>query len=328
MESESSLEKQELKNELVQGMEVARKLKAELGLESSAQNRDLLVERILSSYDKALLILRWNGSVSKSHTLQQPTKTSPPQSPLPHKQELKHTSQKRKLIPKLVNHVKVNSESGFEGLHEDGYSWRKYGQKDILGNKYPRSYYRCTFRNTKDCWVTKQVQRSEDDPNIFDITYKGSHTCSKGKKNAVVSAESPEMQEKPQESQTNFQNMLTVATTNPGNEETACSFTSPSTSIGFRTQENQNFLPSVLENNPFSGSLSQTQLLSPNTPESNYFPSPFCAYELEGIYSNPCSEFDVSEIISAHTSTINSPIFDFDFSLDPNFRFNASRFSS
>ncbi|MED6203537.1 WRKY Transcription Factor [Stylosanthes scabra] len=321
MESESSLEKQELKKELVQGMEVARKLKAELGLESSAQNRDLLVERILSSYDKALLILRWNGSVSKSHTLQQP------QSPLPNKQELKHTSQKRKLMPKLVNRVKVNSENGFEGSHEDGYSWRKYGQKNILGNKYPRSYYRCTFRNTKDCWATKQVQRSEDDHNIFDITYKGSHTCSKGKKNAAMPAESPEMQEKPQESQTNFQNMLTVATANLGNEETACSFTSPLTSFGFRTQENQNFLPSVLENDPFSGSLFQTHLLSPNTPESNYFPSPFCANELEGTYSNPCLEFKVPEIISAHTSTTNSPIFDFDFSVDPNFRFNASRFS-
>ncbi|RYR10424.1 hypothetical protein HN873_050791 [Arachis hypogaea] len=333
MECEGSWEKSELKSELVQGMEVARKLKAELELESSADNRDLLVDKILSSYDKALLILRWSGSVSKPHTLHQSTKTSPPHSPLPHnhQQELKHSSQKRKMISKWVNQVKVNSENGFEGSHEDGYSWRKYGQKDILGSKYPRSYYRCTFRNTKDCWATKQVQRSEDNPNIFEITYKGSHTCSKGKKNVAMSAKSPDIQE-PQEHHTNFQNMLSVTAAKPGNEEMACSFTSPSTSSGCRTQENQNLLPSILENNPFLGSLSQTHLLLPNTPESNYFPSPFCANELDGIYSNRCSEFDVSEIISAHTSATNPPIFDFDFSLDPlelgqNFRFNASRFS-
>lgn len=34
--------------------------------------------------------------------------------------------------------MKVNSENGLEGPGDDGYSWRKYGQKDILGAKYPR----------------------------------------------------------------------------------------------------------------------------------------------------------------------------------------------
>ncbi|TVU01606.1 hypothetical protein EJB05_52932, partial [Eragrostis curvula] len=39
--------------------------------------------------------------------------------------------------------VRVNSVEGGEAPVEDGHSWRKYGQKPILGAKYPRSYYRC-----------------------------------------------------------------------------------------------------------------------------------------------------------------------------------------
>lgn len=42
-----------------------------------------------------------------------------------------------------------------------------------------REYYRCTYRNTHGCCATKQVQRSSDDPSIFEITYLGKHTCPK-----------------------------------------------------------------------------------------------------------------------------------------------------
>nr|QHR96997.1 WRKY transcription factor 41-like protein [Isodon rubescens] len=60
---------------------------------------------------------------------------------------------------------------------DDGYNWRKYGQKDVLGSKYPRSYYRCAHRHTQGCMATKQVQRSDDDPTIYDVIYRGVHTC-------------------------------------------------------------------------------------------------------------------------------------------------------
>src|SRR5262249_49847689 len=40
-----------------------------------------------------------------------------------------------------------------------------------------RGYYRCTHRNVQGCLATKQVQRSDEDPTIFDITYRGRHTC-------------------------------------------------------------------------------------------------------------------------------------------------------
>ncbi|CAN4075896.1 unnamed protein product [Withania somnifera] len=73
--------------------------------------------------------------------------------------------------------VRAECGDSFEGPIDDGHSWRKYGQKDILGAKYPRSYYRCTNRHMQNCWATKQVQRSDDDPTVFEITYKDSHTC-------------------------------------------------------------------------------------------------------------------------------------------------------
>ncbi|KNA21085.1 hypothetical protein SOVF_046520 isoform A, partial [Spinacia oleracea] len=65
-------------------------------------------------------------------------------------------------------------------LLDDGYSWRKYGQKEILGSKYPRSYFRCTYKE-EGCAAVKKVQRI-DDGDAYQISYKGLHTCSNGKK--------------------------------------------------------------------------------------------------------------------------------------------------
>ncbi|KAL9239884.1 hypothetical protein vseg_014162 [Gypsophila vaccaria] len=60
---------------------------------------------------------------------------------------------------------------------EDGFTWRKYGQKEILNSKYPRSYYRCTHQKLYNCPAKKQVQRLDHDPFTFEILYRGDHTC-------------------------------------------------------------------------------------------------------------------------------------------------------
>ncbi|KAL0328622.1 UNVERIFIED_CONTAM: putative WRKY transcription factor 2 [Sesamum calycinum] len=57
------------------------------------------------------------------------------------------------------------------GQAEDGYNWRKYGQKQVKGSEYPRSYYKCTHPN---CPVKKKVERSHEG-HITEIIYKGAH---------------------------------------------------------------------------------------------------------------------------------------------------------
>ncbi|KAH7656166.1 WRKY domain-containing protein [Dioscorea alata] len=59
-------------------------------------------------------------------------------------------------------------------LGDDGYNWRKYGEKSNLGAKFPRSYYRCSQR---DCGAKKRVQRLQEDPTTFEVVYNGPHTC-------------------------------------------------------------------------------------------------------------------------------------------------------
>ncbi|KAF9663541.1 hypothetical protein SADUNF_Sadunf17G0062100 [Salix dunnii] len=53
---------------------------------------------------------------------------------------------------------------------DDGYRWRKYGQKAVKNNKFPRSYYRCTYQG---CDVKKQVQRLTRDEGVVVTTIGG-----------------------------------------------------------------------------------------------------------------------------------------------------------
>ncbi|KAH0457446.1 hypothetical protein IEQ34_012761 [Dendrobium chrysotoxum] len=55
---------------------------------------------------------------------------------------------------------------------DDGYNWRKYGQKQVKGSENPRSYYKCTYPN---CPTKKKVERSLDG-HITEIIYKGTHS--------------------------------------------------------------------------------------------------------------------------------------------------------
>ncbi|KAF7816190.1 WRKY transcription factor WRKY24-like [Senna tora] len=83
--------------------------------------------------------------------------------------------------------VQTNHNSGFQSDYsnnyhhpqtqtlsrrsDDGYNWRKYGQKQVKGSENPRSYYKCTYPS---CPTKKKVERSLDG-QITEIVYKGTH---------------------------------------------------------------------------------------------------------------------------------------------------------
>ncbi|OVA19096.1 DNA-binding WRKY [Macleaya cordata] len=80
--------------------------------------------------------------------------------------------------------------SGLGRPTEDGYNWRKYGQKQVKGSEYPRSYYKCTHPN---CQVKKKVERSRDG-HITKIIYKADHNHQQpqpNRRSALGSAFSP-----------------------------------------------------------------------------------------------------------------------------------------
>ncbi|KAL0297531.1 UNVERIFIED_CONTAM: putative WRKY transcription factor 53 [Sesamum radiatum] len=346
MESGFTWEYKTLIDELTQGMEKAKQLRFHLFSTSPSEAQDLLLQRILSSYEKALLILRWSRSDGKAGAAVPAPQSSvsvdeSPRSETLNKNFSDHqdysTSKKRKLQPTRTELVRVNSENGLEGPTDDGYSWRKYGQKDILGAKYPRSYYRCTYRLVQNCWATKQVQRSDDDPTIFEITYKGMHTCNQSI-NAVPPPASPEKQEVKHSSHEhqlqqanqallNFKTNLRVTTENLDNKAMLPQFSFPST----YDMENHYFPVSALADDSHLEAYSSL-FLSPATSESNYFSTATCQIKnFGGTPSYQHSESDIPEIISAHASTTNSPIGGMDFpfdpvELDPDFPFNASAF--
>ncbi|XP_042477712.1 probable WRKY transcription factor 48 [Macadamia integrifolia] len=80
----------------------------------------------------------------------------------------KKKNQKRQREPRFA----FMTKSEVDHL-EDGYRWRKYGQKAVKNSPFPRSYYRCT---SAACGVKKRVERSSDDPSIVVTTYEGQHT--------------------------------------------------------------------------------------------------------------------------------------------------------
>nr|QRX38911.1 transcription factor WRKY14 [Lilium regale] len=134
----------------------------------------VLTEEILSSISKALLVL---DDCEKSAV----PRTSNPSPPFSGNRQNEVSSSKRKIIParrvyKSRSHPYSCTTLTTKTIN-DGYSWRKYGQKAIYNATFPRSYYRCTHKTDCGCRATRQVQQSEENPTMFVITYMGEHTC-------------------------------------------------------------------------------------------------------------------------------------------------------
>lgn len=78
------------------------------------------------------------------------------------------TERKKQESSKTVIRTETDSDQ-----IEDGYKWRKYGQKVVKGNPHPRSYYKCT---STGCRVRKQVERCSENVGVLITTYEGKHT--------------------------------------------------------------------------------------------------------------------------------------------------------
>ncbi|KAL8489190.1 hypothetical protein ACS0TY_024713 [Phlomoides rotata] len=168
MESEHFQEYKSLVNEVTKGLEQVKQLKA-----SSSTNQETVLERMLSSYEEALSILNGSASEEQCESVVSDTPACSVSS------VLEATQSQTSGQPRKRESFSTITEQVSGTVLDDGYTWRKYGQKHILGARHPRSYYRCTHRVDRGCSATKYVQRSDDNPSVYAITYRGKHTCSR-----------------------------------------------------------------------------------------------------------------------------------------------------
>ncbi|CAN8279605.1 unnamed protein product [Cochlearia groenlandica] len=175
--------KLKLKNQLAQGHELTTKLQqvhSQFG--SGLGLADDLVVRILESFNEAISTLgSFELSSSSSSSLADVEGSQ--NASCDGKFEDSGDSSRKSLGPVKGKRGCYKRKKRSETLSiestvlEDTFSWRKYGQKEILNTKFPRSYFRCTHKYTKGCKATKQVQKLELEPGMFNITYIGNHTC-------------------------------------------------------------------------------------------------------------------------------------------------------
>nr|KJB62525.1 hypothetical protein B456_009G421200 [Gossypium raimondii]KJB62528.1 hypothetical protein B456_009G421200 [Gossypium raimondii] len=105
---------------------------------------------------------KMRAQVRPNHHQNAPSQAETDQTSEPSKVGSQNMEEDPKVLPAVANSDRPSY---------DGYNWRKYGQKQVKGSEYPRSYYKCTHPN---CPVKKKVERSLDG-QIAEIVYKGEH---------------------------------------------------------------------------------------------------------------------------------------------------------
>ncbi|XP_024978779.1 probable WRKY transcription factor 70 [Cynara cardunculus var. scolymus] len=175
--------KRRLTETLIRGQDSAKRLQKLLPRRENDDGSDsayCLVMEILGSFSGGLLLLdgcdsgEFSGVPASPHvgnlasSVDQTPEVHSGKKPAAAVKERRGCYKRRKTID---SRVKINDTA------DDGYAWRKYGQKEILHSKHPRCYYRCTHKPVYGCKAQKQVQKLEDGSNRFHITYFGQHTC-------------------------------------------------------------------------------------------------------------------------------------------------------
>ncbi|KAJ3683067.1 hypothetical protein LUZ60_013294 [Juncus effusus] len=306
-ETNTNMKFKHLVDLLLQGEEQRRQLELELELNPHEKPNAKTLARVLHHTLKKAIDLATSFEAANLHG--QLVASGSPRgsgsggitSPISEGSERKEFPKKRKELPRWTTKVRVPNSNSISPetimAPEDGYNWRKYGQKEILGAKFPRAYYRCTHQKTQQCLATKQVQRSDEDPTIFKVTYLGNHTCMQ---NGGQTSMAPQ--------QTSTQELK-------HNQQVIIRFNSaPTDNLGVTSQSNDPFLfsnnqPDEAIFSPSSGSFGGGFIMSEGTSDSAFFSSFQPQYGDYGEYSNfHGREPELGEIVSGPSSAANDCI--------------------
>nr|QIN97338.1 WRKY1 transcription factor [Isatis tinctoria] len=152
---------------LLRGQESANRLKTVLEHPStSSVPTEPLFDTVLDSFSFALsLFSNFTSSNPQPHRESSQNKPTPVARKSPKKTNYRENG---------LEHYSHDSPAP---LHNDGFSWRKYGQKKIKTSSHQRCYYRCAYAKDRNCDATKRVQQIQDSPSVYRTTYVGKHVC-------------------------------------------------------------------------------------------------------------------------------------------------------
>lgn len=195
-----------------------------------------------------------------------------------------------------------------------------------------RGYYRCTHRNVQGCLATKQVQRSDEDPTVFEITYRGKHTCMAAS-NVVPPIENANplqqqlntilqsLQQKPNDVLMNLRESLRVQTENLDSPNQSFP---PSAAEPFyfpSTSEVNHICPSPLQQHQ-----QLQQSFAENFNSASYNMSPATSGISNFSLSPTSYGSQISDIIPPAASSANSPTVGLEIPFD-HFEFDAHNFT-
>ncbi|KAK7335280.1 hypothetical protein VNO80_27057 [Phaseolus coccineus] len=192
MENQPSNGRKAMEEELNKGRYTANQLLQILVHKSNTRHRDAeveglvlpfvedLVRKVLRSFSNTLLLLNTHSDVSDGVVMPNTINDVSSSLKCPNLEDKDGVCKgsinaKRRRVCRKRNAPTWEKNSSH--LMEDGYIWRKYGQKMTMNAKYLRSYYRCTHKYDQGCPATKQVQRIQEDPPLYRTTYYGHHNC-------------------------------------------------------------------------------------------------------------------------------------------------------
>lgn len=259
MESACVYEQTTVIHELTQGIQMAKQLRLNL---NSAEVRESLIRKILSSYDKALFVLKSGSQPQGSYKL--PESSLPKSSistPSPQSVEFEFgfdqnvVSKKRKLSTRWEDEVRILTDNQLECNPNDG-------QKDILGASFPRSYnYECSYNKVQKCMATNQVKKTDEHPAPPPPPSPEKHETKPTNHHELSS-------QNPGETLSNLRANLSVNTWDLS-AMFPSSFSYPSTPFGFSDDD---FEPLHFPNHLSDELLLQCSppFISPATSESNY----------------------------------------------------------